>query len=285
MVEDGPGSPEDSKSTYPGKTDIVDGPGSPEDGVPTDMAEQRVSPYGLQGTVTMADYMRERYTSFELFDTGIRDGSLVLQSLRLYESGVQDGYMHDQEAIRDLWEELCGVRIDLDHPARETTEDGYLSFSFDSGKELIVFPFCTSEYARFAEDATFPVKDPDVVRALVDRTSALVEQDEGQAGDEVPYESGAYLWDADGDGMREHLWADFIDNGDEAPSLYTIRIFSETMDVEGYLDRAYSIEKMEASSDERGPYLTVYYEQGDYYGHDNVATSVLRVVDGELVVE
>lgn len=267
-----------------------DGPGSPEDpdisnADTSNMAEQHVSPYGLSGTVTMAAYMSERYSSFDHFDKGIQSGEEIPPSLRLFVSGSLDGYLHDTDTIRELWEDLCAVRIDVDHPLSESPDDSYISFSFDSGAEVIPFPFCTSAYAKFGDDAIFPVEDPDAVSALVERTSTLVEQEEKQAGDEVPFENGAYLWDADGDGVREHVWADYIDNGDEAPSVYSIRVFSETMDVEGYVDRAYGIEKMEAGKDERGPYLTMHFLEGDYYSHDREATCTLRVEDGKLVVE
>ena len=215
--------------------------------------------------------------------SAMQSGSEEPHSLRLYVSGTTDGYVHDQQLMHEFWDELCAVRIDVDHPVSAVIDDGYLSFSFDWNTELIPFPFCTSEYAQFSEGELFPVENPDAVQSLVARLSDLIE--EGQTDDELPFEDGAYLWDADGDGTRERVTVSAVDNGDEAPNVLVIRVYGDTMDVEGVIERAYGIEGIRAASDEAGPYLTLHYLEGDYYAHDHIATCMLRVAGDKLVVE
>ncbi len=112
-----------------------------------------------------------------------------------------------------------------------------------------------------------------------------MEEEEALLGDKVPYENGAYLWDADGDGTREHMWVEFCDNGDEAPSSLSVRVFGDKLDASGYIERAYEIDEIESGTDDKGPYLVVRYLQGDYYRHDHIATCTLRVVGDELRVD
>ena len=240
----------------------------------------------LKGIVTMADYMNEHYGSFYTFAQAMENGDDLVQSLRLYIAHTTDGYVHDPKVMREIWDELCAIRIDLDHPStRISSADETITFDFDSGREIIPFGFRTTAYTYFTSGGAFPVEDPQAVQAIIDKLSALIEEEEAKLGDEVPYENGAWLWDADGDGMREHVWLDFSDNGDEAPSVYVVRVFGENFDETTYLDGAYSIEGLEAATDDKGPYLVIHYMKGDYYQHDFEATATLRYVDGELQVK
>ena len=138
-------------------------------------APQFLPPYGLSGVVTMADFMRERYSSFDAFDQGIQSGDNVPQSLSLYTSGEDKGSVYDPETITRFWNALSALRVDLDAPVNVGYEDGYTSFSFDSGRELIVFAFSTSELAQFGKDDLYPTEDPAAVKALVSELATLVE--------------------------------------------------------------------------------------------------------------
>ncbi|MBR3316322.1 MAG: hypothetical protein IKG21_00685 [Atopobiaceae bacterium] len=247
-------------------------------------AEQKVSPYGLTGTVTMAQYMSERYSSFNQFDDAMRNNKQLVQSLQLYVANTTDEYVRDDAFMRRMWNDLCSIRINLENTTSKTTKDDYISFSFDSGRELISFPFRTTAYAFFDDDAVFAVENPKAVQDLIDDFNKLPANKTEQAGTEVPFEDGSYLWDADANGQVERLHATFNDNGDEAPSTITLSLTGDGIDAAAYLNGAYSIEKIAEKADDKGPYLVVDYMQGDFYSHDHLAQCTLRYADGELQI-
>lgn len=248
-------------------------------------APQSMSPYGLSGVVTMADYMRERYTSYEAFDQGIQSEGNVPQSLRLFASGETVGYAYDAETITAFWNALSALRINLDEPVYTPYEDGYVSFSFDSGKELIVFSFSTSELAQFAKDELYPIQDPAAVDALVEELTSLVKDYKPAAGDElVLVEDGYYAWDANDDGSLDRIELTYVDNGDEAPSVIVMHIQGKGVDATGVLERTYQVQSLVGDVDAEGPYLLVTYDAGDYYSHDWQAQCIVRLAGSELAV-
>jgi len=145
---------------------------------PANMAEQHIPPFGLSGTVTMAEYMHESYGSFDKFDQGIQTGTSIPQSVSLYAEGATQGTITDEDAIVELWNALSEVRIDLEHGQNFSYEGRYISFSFDSGRELIPFPFSTVELAKFDDDEVYPVENPDEVERLMARFLELCETGE-----------------------------------------------------------------------------------------------------------
>ena len=145
---------------------------------PANMAEQHTPPFGLSGTVTMAEYMHECYSSFDKFDQGIQTGTSIPQSVSLYAERATQGTITDEAAIVELWNALSEVRIDLEHRQEWSYEGQYISFSFDSGKELIPFPFSTVELAKFDDDEVYPVENPDEVERLMARFLELAATDE-----------------------------------------------------------------------------------------------------------
>lgn len=227
-------------------------------------------------TATMGDYLHEHYGSFDEFNEGIQSGKSIPVSLRVYAEDETDGYVYDKDVIVDAWNQLCAVRIDLDNPTKEYAEDGYFVFDFDSGREVIPFPFCTTEYADFSTGELYPVQNPEEVGALLKRLTQLAEQNMPNAGDELTDQNGAYLWDADGDGMLEHMWLDFNGNGDEAASGYTIRVFDTELDATEYLDNVYEIKSVVLQQDSDGYYVLLKTDGHDY---------TVRLVDSELMVE
>ena len=134
-------------------------------------AEQRVAPFGLSGIVAMSDFMREQYSSFEPFDQGIQSGNSIPQSLTLYANGADQAIVTDPAIITEFWNALSNVRIDLDHQLTHPYEGSYISFSFDSGREIIPFAFSTTELAQFSRDVLYPVEDPSEVEELMTRLS------------------------------------------------------------------------------------------------------------------
>ena len=232
--------------------------------------------------VPVSTYLSERYASYDAFDKGIRDGSGIPQSLELFVSDTIDGYVYDKDLIVAVWSELSKLNIDLGHPKQDEVEGSMISFSFDTGKEVISFPFRTTEYMEFTDKTQLGVENPQKVQELVDMLTALVQEQMPKPGDELTEHNGAYFWDADGDQMLEHMWLDVVENGDEAPNAMEIRLLNANMDVSASLDHAYTVKRVVLEQDEKGPYVVLEYDQGDHYKHDIPATCTIRLVGDQL---
>ena len=238
-------------------------------------------------TQTLAECMGTRYASFNEFDEGIQSGKNIPPTMRFHVKEGVDSRIHDKDTIQRVWKRLCELRVPKkrveSHPADEITT----VFDFDSGSESIPFGFCNTSLVHVTDDEVYEIQDPSELDALVKELVSLVKSSESQggAGNELKEEKGAYFWDADGDGSKEHMWLDFNNNGDEAPSGMQVRIFGSNFDASAYLDGAYAISSVKLQKDERGPYVTVDYDQGDYYSHDNPARCAIRVVDGKIEIK
>lgn len=252
----------------------------------TSSASSASSGQAADGTITMADYLRDKMASFDQFDAGIRSSDDFIQSLRLLKEFSFEGYLHDPAAIREYWDALSKVRIDVAN-ATDKAHDPYVNFSFDSGRECISFGFKGSDYAWFGGGMAYPVQNPEEVKALQDSLLALIEKEQATRNENVPYENGAYLWDANGDGNYEHLSFKFSDNGDEAPSvmLMTLEGPISNVEAEGMIDAAYDIGSLESGTDEKGPYLIVECTRGDFYSHNYPTKVKVRLAGNKLVVE
>lgn len=247
-------------------------------------AEQHVPGKNLKGVVPITDYMSDLYSSFDRYSQGIESGTELPEWLRLYDTDIVDGYIYDQDFILGMWDALCETRIDVDHRAETKVEGDYISFSFCWGGELIQFTFRTPEYAEFADDAQFPVEDPDALSVLIERAYDKIEEQASKDG-ELPMDGSAYLWDADGDGTTEHMSTMFNDNGDEARSGMSFTLSGGSVEAGCYIDGAYDIISLTGGTDESGPYVLLTYHAGDFYQHDSVVQCRLRLVDGELIIE
>ena len=91
-------------------------------------------------------------------------------------------------------------------------------------------------------------------------------------------------WDGDKDGEEEQISFDFIDNGDEAPSLILV-----TLEVggssEAYIEPAGRIVRIFDKEDEEGPYLLVEYNYENMLSEKADAECIVRLRDDSLVVE
>ena len=92
-------------------------------------------------------------------------------------------------------------------------------------------------------------------------------------------------WDADGDGTEEEVLFEYQDLGDEAPSYIQVTLYFDDEQLENMIDRAYGLTRIFAKEDEEGPFLLVGYTMGDYYSHDAEEQCILRLRDGNLILE
>lgn len=237
------------------------------------------------GTMTMREYLGGRYASYDLFDEGIQSGTNVPPRLEVYTDGGLIGFISDQATIVEAWNELSALTMDAGASTTRESKEGSFGFGFDSGRELIAFDFRTSAYASFVNDECIPMTDPAAVEAIYERLSKLAQASAPEVGTELVAENDAYFWDANADGTLEHMWIDFNNNGDEALSNMILRVFGGDLDVSGYLDGAYGVERVTLMEDERGPYVTIDYVKGDFYSHDTPARATVRLEGDQLVVE
>lgn len=91
-------------------------------------------------------------------------------------------------------------------------------------------------------------------------------------------------WDGNNDGEEEQISFDFIDNGDEAPSLILV-----TLEVggssEAYIEPAGRIVRIFDKEDEEGPYLLVEYNYENMISEKADAECIVRLREDEIVVE
>lgn len=239
------------------------------------------------GTMTLGEYLSDWYTSYDMFDEGVKSGDNVPKSLRLIVSGKTDGYIHDEKTIVEYWNELSSIRIDASSPVGNEHSGEYIGFDFDSYRELIPFDFYSTGYAKARDGKVVRVLDSDKVEELVNSLTELVKAEQGDGLGELPNENGAYLWDADGDGNPEHISVSIIGNGDEAPNVGVVELRSIISDIDTEIDinGVYDFESFESCKDDKGPYLVIEYLAGDYYSHERLARCTLRLVGKDLVVE
>ena len=239
------------------------------------------------GSMTLGEYMSGWYMSYDSFNENIQNGTEVPKSLRLIVAGKFDGYVHDKDAIVKYWNELSSIRVDAAEPIDNEHSEEFIAFDFDDYHEVIPFDFYTSEFTKARDGKVMRVLDPAKVDELADSLTELAKAEQGDGLGELPDENGAYLWDADGDGNPEHVSPSIVGNGDEAPNVGIVALHGiiTGIDTQTNIDGVYGFERFESFKDDRGPYLVVDYLEGDYYSHDRLAHCVLRLVDGELVVE
>ena len=89
-------------------------------------------------------------------------------------------------------------------------------------------------------------------------------------------------WDADGDGVEEELLFEYQDNGDEAPSVIEITLYTDDGEYNAVIDRAYGLTRILEKEDAEGPYLEINYTMGDYYAHNSEGRCILRFRNGAL---
>ena len=242
-------------------------------------------PYDLSGGVTMGEYMGKYVASFDEYAAGLADGSLPADKLEVFSVEDVYGEVTDQELIKQAFDKLAQVRIDVDHPVEDVAIlDGDISFSFEWDGRVIMFDFLTTEYATFSDGKMYKVEDPATVGGVLDELRNNVHEPGEPEGDVAQAQGSSYEWDANGDGSYERLDIDFIDNGDEAPSVMQLTLYDGgSVMAEGWIDSAYEIQMVIIGKDEQGTYAQVHYLAGDYYQHDTEAVCTLRLVDGKIV--
>ncbi len=250
-------------------------------------ASSQSSSTDMASTQTLAECMGTIYASFHEFDEGIQSGKNIPPTMRFRVNAGADGAIHDQDEIQRMWKRLCEMRVSKKRAENHSADSVTIVFDFDSGTESIPFGFCGTSFVHVVDNEVYEMQDPSALSALVDEATSLIESSEPKVGaqNELKEENGAYFWDADGDGSKEHMWIDFNNNGDEAPSGMRIRVFGSNFDSSAYLDGAYTINSVRLNKDEQGPYVTLDYDQGDYYSHDHAAQCTIRVVDGKVEIK
>lgn len=236
-------------------------------------------------TTTIAECLGKHYASWNEFDQGIQSGTQIPQSLQLHVDKTIDGYVYDKDVITSFWNRLSQLRVAAEPSKDEKIEGERISFTFDSGKEIIPFRFRTTRYVELSDGTYYAVEETDKVQELVDELKGLVEQEMPKAGTELEKQNDAYFWDANGDGMLEHMWIDVVNNGDEAPSVMNVRVFSEDLDVSDSINGGYSVDRVTLMEDDQGPYVVLDYAAGDYYSHDTPKQCTVRLVGDELKIE
>lgn len=234
---------------------------------------------------TMATYFREHYSSFDRFNQGIEEGTQLPVSMCLYIPNEYRSYLHDADAMAQMWKKLRDVHIDMNNQTDQKPDGEVIYFNFSFDGESLGYDFLSSSYAAFYGDVYFPVTDFDVVNSVVDEFKTLADAEEAKlAKGEVAQEGSSYLWDADGDGIRERVSFQFNGNGDEAPSTLTVKAESDSVDASCIIPRAYRVESVKQGRDGQGIYLSVSYYSGDHYSNDTLKTCLIRLVGDELKV-
>lgn len=251
----------------------------------SDKAPKLEPPYGLTGSVTMGEYMGCHVEGFDEYATGLADGSRPANQLEVFAVEDLYGYVTEQDLIKQAFDELAQVRIDVDHPVGDLgILDGDISFTFEWDGRAIQFNFLTTQYATFGDNTMYEVQNPAAVKELLDELRDHVHEPGEPEGDVAQKQGSSYQWDADGDDSYERLEINYIDQGDEAPSVMKLTLYSgDKVIAEGSIDRAYKIQMAIVGKDDKGTYVQVHYLSGDYYQHDSEAACTLRLVDGELV--
>lgn len=91
-------------------------------------------------------------------------------------------------------------------------------------------------------------------------------------------------WDSDGDGDKEQISFEYIDNGDEAESVILVKLEGEDSP-EAYIDRARRIVRIFAEEDEEGPYLQVEYNYENKLTEKADMECIIRIQNKAIVIE
>ena len=91
-------------------------------------------------------------------------------------------------------------------------------------------------------------------------------------------------WDSDGDGEKEQISFEYIDNGDEAESVILVKLEGEDSP-EAYIDRARRIVWIFAKKDEEGPYLQVEYNYENHLTEEADMECIIRIQNKAIVIE
>jgi len=234
--------------------------------------------------VTLATFLAD--DEFDAMNKGIVEGSDLPTEL-FYATA--DGYadtITDQSLIAIAWDRLCNVTIETDNPSDKAINDAGISFTFtwEDGRSK-TFGFSSLEFFEPRDGELYTVCNPSVVKRLMTTLEIAIDSQRMTDAGITPVElgDGQFSWDADGDGVEETFWFEFIDNGDEARSLIAVTCADKDFST-GWIDGAYELIALGSGTDDQGPFLLVTYYAGDYYSHDTKEICTLRLVDGQLTV-
>lgn len=81
-------------------------------------------------------------------------------------------------------------------------------------------------------------------------------------------------------GDDTELVTKFVDNGDETRSITELTLYAGDEVFTGYIEGAYEVLSMEKQPDG----YVIRYTYGDYYSHDTIRSSFVKVENGEMVI-
>lgn len=111
--------------------------------------------------------------------------------------------------------------------------------------------------------------------------------DDGANGGDFPLTGMKWEWvewDGNGDGEKEQISFEYIDNGDEAESFVLVTLEDEERS-QAYIDRARRIVRILAGEDAEGPLLQVEYNYMNQLTEEADSACVVRIRDGVITVE
>ena len=147
---------------------------------------------------------------------------------------------------------------------------------------LVALAACGQEEGQTVSGGATDIDAPPVEATAPEPEPAGIEIDES-ALEDVDFTRASFQWDTNDDGSMETVLVNYYKNGDEAPDAIGLTLGRDND--EGFIDRAYEIENVREGSDDEGPFLVIDYECGDYYSHDTIARSRVRLVNGVFETE
>ena len=145
---------------------------------------------------------------------------------------------------------------------------------------LIALGGCQSKTEQHISGGLADIDHPPVENTAPEPEPATIDE---SSLEDIDFTRASFQWDTNDDGTVETVLVNYYKNGDEAPD--AIGLTMGRNNDEGIIDNAYEIERVREGSDSQGPFLVIDYQYGDYYSHDDIARSQVRVVSGVFEAE
>ena len=123
--------------------------------------------------------------------------------------------------------------------------------------------------------------EPEPVETAPDVETLDIDMDGKEA---IAIDRDNFAWDIDGDGEAEKFYFDIIDNGDEAPNVMEICLYSGKYDMLS-IDGGYGIKALAGIPEEGNRRIEMIYYTGTYYFSGFENRGYIRVEDGKLVMD
>ena len=140
---------------------------------------------------------------------------------------------------------------------------------------LVALGGCQSKTEQHISGGLTDIDNPPVENTAPEPEPAAIDESELE---DIDFTRASFRWDTNDDGTMETVLVNYYKNGDEAPD--SIGLTLGRNNDEGIIDSAYEIERVREGSDNEGPFLVIDYQCGDYYSHDSIASSQVRLVSG-----